>query len=105
MSDKHKILLVCSSGMSTSLLVKAMQKAADSEGYPAEVAFAPVAGFEDRLEGVKAVLAGPQIKHRFEEMKGICGESKIPVEIIPNQIYGLVDGKKALDLAKKMIAG
>lgn len=91
--------------MSTSLLVKAMQKAADAEGYPAEISFAPVAGFEDRLDGVKAVLAGPQIKNRLEEMKGICSESNIPVEVIPNQIYGLVDGKKALELAKKMIAG
>jgi PTS system cellobiose-specific IIB component len=82
-----------------------MQKAANAENYPAEVSFAPAAGFEDRLEGIKAVLAGPQIKHRFEEMKRICDEAKIPAQLIPTQIYGLVDGKKALELAKKMIAG
>jgi len=98
-----KILVVCSSGMSTSMLVKSMQKAADSENYPVKVESAGVAGIEDKISEAEAVLVGPQIKHRFDSLEDISRTAGKPIKLIPRQIYGLMDGKAALDLVKKMI--
>lgn len=105
MSLKKKILLVCSSGMSTSLLVKAMQKSALEEGFAADISSAPVAGVEETLKGCDAVLVGPQIRHRFEQLKIIADKTGVPIKLIPAQIYGLVDGKAALALVKKNDGG
>ena len=104
MTEKTKILLVCSSGMSTSLLVKAIQKETDKQNFPAEVSSAPVAGFEDIIKGADAILVGPQIRHRFERLKEIANREKKPIMIIPPQVYGMVDGKAALNIVKKMLA-
>ncbi len=105
MSSNKKILLVCSSGMSTSILVKSMQKASIEGNFPADISSAPVAGIEDKLGDVDALLVGPQIRHRFSKLKEIAEKAKVPIELIPAQIYGLVDGKAALNLAIKMIGG
>lgn len=104
MSAEKKILLVCSSGMSTSMLVKAMQKAATEEGYPAGVSSAGIAGIEDMVKSADAILVGPQIRHRFDALKQICDGAGVPVQLVPTQIYGLMDGKAALKMVKEMMA-
>ncbi|MCD4782416.1 MAG: PTS sugar transporter subunit IIB [Candidatus Eremiobacteraeota bacterium] len=103
MSSKKKILVVCSSGMSTSLLVKAMRKAADKEGYEVEISSAPIVGAEDLMPETDAVLVGPQMRHRFEEIERIFAVADVPAKLVPPQVYGLMDGKAALEIAKKMI--
>ena len=75
------------------------------ESYPAEISSAPVAGIEDKLSDVDALLVGPQIRHRFSKLREIAEKAKVPIELIPAQIYGLVDGKAALNLAVNMIRG
>jgi cellobiose PTS system EIIB component len=105
MTDKKNILLICSSGMSTSLLTRAMQKVADEENYPVSVISAGVAGIEARFGETDCILLAPQIRHRLDSMKEAAEAEKVPLEIIPPDIYGLVNGKKALEIAKKMIKG
>ena len=105
MYSKKKILVVCSSGMSTSLLVKAMRKAANNEGYDVEISSAPIVGVEELLPETDAVLVGPQMRHRFEEIERIFARADVPAKLVPAQIYGLMDGKSALEMAKKMIMG
>lgn len=98
-----RVLVVCSSGMSTSMLVRSIKKAADEEGYPIDVVASGVAGIEEDMKSSDAVLVGPQIRHRYDNLKKMANESGIPIEMIPPGIYGLMDGKAALKLIKKMI--
>jgi len=98
-----KILLVCSSGMSTSMLVRAMQKVADTEGYDVKIESAGIAGIEDLLKDADAVLAGPQIRHRFDSLKEMASALGKPAELVPQHVYGLMDGKAAIELVKKML--
>jgi PTS system cellobiose-specific IIB component len=99
MIDLIKILVVCSSGMSTSLLVKAMQKAAGSTGTPAEIKFSSIIEAEDKIEGFDVVLVGPQIRHRFDNVKNIAEQAGKIAALIPNHIFGTMDGKAALKFA------
>ncbi len=97
-----KILLVCASGMSTSMLVKAIQKAAGDGNYPLKVTSAGMAGIEDRLGEVDGILVGPQIRHRFENLEEASARAGIPARLVPTQVYGLMDGKAALDIIRDM---
>jgi cellobiose PTS system EIIB component len=105
MTDKKNILLVCSSGMSTSLLTRAMQKAADEENYPVSVLSAGVAGIEEKFGETDCILLAPQMRHRLDFLKDAAGAEGVPLEIIPQDVYGLMNGKRALEIAKKMIKG
>ena len=61
-----KILLVCSAGMSTSLLVSKMQKVSEERGLDYEI-FAEANADIGRFNGkVDVGLVGPQIKYALK---------------------------------------
>lgn len=93
-----KIYLFCSAGMSTSLLVTKMRKAADEKGLTdLEIeAFAEAKAGELGAQA-DIVLLGPQIKFREKSIKEKLPTK--PVMVINMQDYGLVNGPKVLDAA------
>lgn len=103
MEDKRLILLVCSSGMSTSMLMREMQKAADGQGLPFVISSAGTAGIEDEIRRADAILLAPQVRHRFESFSEMAREAGKPIQIVPPEIYGRLDGQKALEMASKMM--
>ena len=54
-----KIMLCCSSGMSTSLLVKKMKEEADKRGLDAEIQAFGAAEFDLQMPHYQVVLLGP----------------------------------------------
>lgn len=100
-----KVLLVCSAGMSTSLLAAAMTAAAEAAGTPLEVAAAGVSELPEALVGVSAVLVGPQVRHRFGQIEAACREAGVPAGVIDGRVYGLVDGPAALAQAVALAEG
>lgn len=68
---KKTIMLVCSAGMSTSLLVTKMQKAAEDKGLEADIFAVSASEAEDHLinKKIDVLLLGPQVrfmKSQFE---------------------------------------
>ena len=98
-----KIALFCSAGMSTSLLVTKMQKAAESKGIEVSIDAYPEATMEKELDNVDAVLIGPQIKYLLKKLKKICDEKGVPISVINTMDYGMMDGEKVLSQALKMM--
>ena len=78
-----KILLVCNAGMSTSMLVKRMLKAAEEIGVQVEIEAKPLAVAKKEIGEVDIVLLGP----------------------INMKDYGIMDGKKVLEHALQAIGG
>ncbi len=106
MAEKKKIYLFCSAGMSTSMLAQAMQKVGDEHNLPVEVRAFPIGRVDDvaRDERPACVLLGPQVHHQYEETKArIEGELDIPVGILDQQAYGMMDGEASLKYAVKLI--
>ncbi|MCF8698140.1 PTS sugar transporter subunit IIB, partial [Enterococcus faecium] len=69
---KKTIMLVCSAGMSTSLLVTKMQKAAEEKGMEADIFAVSASDADNNLESknVDVLLLGPQVrfmKAQFEQ--------------------------------------
>ncbi|HWS43712.1 MAG TPA: PTS sugar transporter subunit IIB [Pseudoflavonifractor sp.] len=96
-----RIILVCAYGMSTSLLMKKMKAAAEAEGIALEVsAHAPLEVQEAPL-AADIIMLGPQVAyHRAAIQK--CYPN-IPVETIDMLSYGMMDGKKVLHDAMKLV--
>lgn len=97
-----RILLFCSAGMSTSLLVTKMQKAAQEKGVDVVIDAFPEAEMAKHLDGADVVLLGPQIRFALARAKKTCGEKGIPVDVINSMDYGMMDGEKVLKKALEM---
>ena len=89
------ILLVCSAGMSTSMMVKKMQEAAAAKGIEAEI------WAVNNVEKMDVMLLGPQVRFLESKMKGIAGGK--PVAVIDMQAYGTMNGAKVLEQALKLL--
>ncbi len=99
-----KIMLACSAGMSTSLLVTRMQKAAKERGLDAEIwAISETAlTTEYAANPCDVLLIGPQVRFRLNSIKDQV-KNAIPVDVIDMRTYGMMDGAKVLDQALKML--
>ncbi|MBU3142798.1 PTS sugar transporter subunit IIB [Clostridium sp. CF012] len=98
-----KILLMCAAGMSTSLLVVRMEKYAKETGINDIVIKAePVDDLDKNVEDFDVFLLGPQVKYKEKWVKEIVEEKHKKYACIPPQVYGLVDGKKTLELALEL---
>ncbi|CCN69580.1 PTS sugar transporter subunit IIB [Vibrio nigripulchritudo] len=99
-----RILLCCSAGMSTSMLVKKMQEAADKQGLECKIDALSVSAFEDAVSNYDVCLLGPQVRFQLEEMKKVTDRIGINIAAIPPQAYGMMKGdavlKQALELIK-----
>lgn len=92
-----KIHLVCSAGMSTSLLVNNMKKAAPAD-Y--EIDAGPFAELEEIVDHYDVILVGPQVRFQYDNIKAICTEHGKRCALIDMRVYGCMDGKKAVELAQ-----
>jgi PTS system cellobiose-specific IIB component len=97
---KH-ILLVCNAGMSTSMLVKKMQNEAKASNIEVSIEAKPLAEAKKDLANYDCILLGPQIRYELKNVKGMAGD--LPVDVINMQDYGMMNGKKVLKTALKMM--
>lgn len=100
----QKILLCCSAGMSTSLLVEKMKKVALERDLVVEIEAIPVAEFESRIDEAAVVLLGPQVRYKLTAFKQVADAKGKPIEVIDMMAYGMVNGAKVLDQALALIA-
>ncbi len=102
---KKTIMLVCSAGMSTSLLVTKMQKAAEEQGIDAEIFAVATSDFEKNLEekDLDVVLLGPQVRFMKGQFEEKTAEKNIPLEVINMADYGMMNGANVLKQALTLI--
>ncbi|WP_130805913.1 PTS sugar transporter subunit IIB [Senegalia massiliensis] len=92
------ILLVCSAGMSTSVLVKKMQESADQKNIEAKVWAVGDAESQEESKKADIILLGPQVRYLESKIKQQV-DNKKPVAVIDMLVYGTMNGEKALDNA------
>lgn len=90
-----KLYLFCSAGMSTSLLAQKMQDVADSRDLQCEVKAFPIAEIDNFKGEIDCFVLGPQVRFMEKDIKSKV--EPLPVVVLPMNIYGLMDGEKALD--------
>ena len=99
------VMLVCSAGMSTSLLVNKMKAAAAKEGVELEIFAVPEVEITQSIDQADVVLLAPQVRFLFNKLKLELEPKGIPIAVIDGMTYGLMKGdavvKQALELTKK----
>ncbi|WP_099221883.1 PTS sugar transporter subunit IIB [Listeria costaricensis] len=98
-----KIMLICSAGMSTSLLVKKMEEAIAAKDLEITVLAVAEADVDKNIKGVKVVLLAPQVRYLAKNLKRKMESLEIPVAIIDGIDYGTMDGEKVLNQALFMM--
>src|SRR5699024_5015726 len=99
------IMLVCAAGMSKSLLVSKMQKAAEERGLEADI-FANSANEADgslESKDVDVLLLCPQVRYIRSQFEKKVEDKGIPVDVIIMLDYGMVNGAKVLDAALELM--
>ncbi|MDW6002235.1 PTS sugar transporter subunit IIB [Vibrio mangrovi] len=98
-----KIMLCCSAGMSTSLLVKKMEASAKVRGIDADIKAYGASEFSDQVGNYQVVLLGPQVKYMQPDLQKEADKYGIRVEPINMMDYGMQNGDKVLDFAIELI--
>ena len=96
-----KIILLCNSGMSTSLMVQKMKDAAAAEGLECAIAAYSTDKAAEVASDADCILLGPQIQFQADEVRAAC--PGVPVAVIDMVAYGTMDGNVALARAKSLM--
>ena len=104
-----RIMLVCAAGMSTSLLVTKMEKAAEAQGLESDIfavsASEADAKLEDASKPVDVLLLGPQVRFMKGDFEKRLAGKNIPLDIINMADYGMMNGENVLKQAMNLIEG
>lgn len=100
-----KVYLYCSAGMSTSMLASNMQDVANQHNLPIKVAAFPHNKLEEIISEDRpdCILLGPQVKYMYEETVEQFGSQGIPIAVIDQGDYGMMNGEKVLKSAIRLI--
>lgn len=100
-----KVLLVCSGGMSSSIVVKAVKKEADKQSFPLEIKSVGTGEFQNELEegNYNLVIVAPQVKHRMKSFEEQAKPFNVPVEVIVPMGYTPIGATKVLDQIRKHV--
>jgi PTS system cellobiose-specific IIB component len=98
-----KILLVCSAGLSTRVLVNKMEKCARKQKLKVKIWAVSTDVMDSNMAEADIVLLGPQIRFQLPQMQEKGKIYGIPVEVIPSVDYGLGNGEKILEFAMELL--
>jgi len=104
--EKQKtILLICTSGITSGLLVKNIQGAIDKRGLAIHVYSAPAIMAEQIIQNEKldALMIGPQSKYEVNRLKDYLNYKAIPYKLISKESYEILDGEAVLEDALQLI--
>lgn len=87
------------------MLASKMQKAANEHGLPIEVEAFPDGKIGQIIDErhPDVILLGPQVKFRFNEIAEKYADTGIPIQVIDQGDYGMMNGEKVLKTAIKLM--
>lgn len=98
-----EIVLICAGGVSTSMMVSRMKKAAQEKGLNANIIATGADEFVDEEMSCDILLVAPQISYQYEEIKRDCAERFKIIQMIDRKDYGTMNGAKVLNDAMEKL--
>lgn len=93
-----KVVLLCTLGMSTSLLVSKMRKAANELGIDCSIVAIGEYELKKYEKEADIIILGPQVRYLFNSLRKKV-DSNIPITLINSADYGTMNGNKILNQA------
>jgi PTS system cellobiose-specific IIB component len=100
-----RVLIVCSWGMSTSLLVESMLEAAKERQCELHVEALSAGEYAAKVEEYDVVLIAPQIRHLRKSIEKLAQTIGKPVALIEPFHYATMNGQAVLEQVLRMING
>ena len=91
-----RVLIVCSWGMSTSLLVDSMLAAAKERKCELSVEALSAGEYAERVDACDVVLIAPQIRHLRKSIEKLASSVGKPVALIEPFHYATMNGQAVL---------
>ena len=92
-----RILIVCSWGMSTSLLVDSMLAVAAERRYEISVVALSAGEYAAQVDECDIVLIAPQIRHLRKSIEKLAASAGKPVALIEPFHYATMNGQAVLE--------
>lgn len=100
-----RVLIVCSWGMSTSLLVDSMLEAAAIMQYAVSVEALSAGEYMGQIDTCDIVLIAPQIRHLRKSIEKLAASAGKPVALIEPFHYATMNGKAVLEQVLHLLSG
>lgn len=97
--EKISIMLCCGAGMSSGFLAQKARKAAKKKGIAATIEARSESEATQYFDSIDILLLGPHYASFKDEMTEMAEPHKVKVAVIPQDIYGTLDGAGLLDFA------
>ncbi|GBU10798.1 N,N'-diacetylchitobiose-specific enzyme IIB component of PTS [Erysipelotrichaceae bacterium] len=102
--EKIRMLLCCGAGMSSGFLAQKARKVAKKRGIDASIEARSESEAAQYFSSIDVLLLGPHYGHLQAELAKDGAPYGVRVLVIPQEIYGMLDGDKLLDLALSSIS-
>lgn len=97
------IVLCCASGMSTSLIVEKMKRAAMEQNIEVDINAAGSQNLKEVIQNADVILLGPQMRYAMKKIEEEV--PNVPIAHVAMKDYGMMNGrailKQALELLEK----
>lgn len=100
-----RVLIVCSWGMSTSLLVDSMLTAAETRKIVLTVDALSAGEYAENVEACDVVLIAPQIRHLRKSIEKLAASVGKPVALIEPFLYATMNGPAVLEQVLGLLSG
>ncbi len=100
-----RVLIVCSWGMSTSLLVDSMLAAAAERKYEVTIEALSAGEYAAKVDECDVVLIAPQIRHLRKSIEKLATAEGKPVALIEPFHYATMNGQAVLNQVLHLLPG
>lgn len=100
-----RVLIVCSWGMSTSLLVDSLLAEAAAAHFELQVEALSAGEYAARVEECEVVLIAPQIRHLRKSIEKLATSVGKPVAMIEPFHYATMNGQAVLEQVMLLVSG
>lgn len=98
-----RVLIVCSWGMSTSLLVESMLTAATASKYALTVEALSAGEYAAQVDNCDVILIAPQIRHLRKSIEKLAATAGKPVALIEPFHYATMNGQAVLEQVQSLL--
>ncbi len=98
------ILIVCGAGASSTFLASRMRSLAKERGLDVTVQPLSIESLVDSLPVADAVLVGPHLEDRFEQLSADAASHRVPIALLPQAAFGPSGAGVAIDVVTTLVA-
>ncbi|GGE27653.1 PTS lactose transporter subunit IIB [Pullulanibacillus camelliae] len=99
------VLLVCGAGASSGFMAGAARKAAKKLDVDIQFKAKSESEISENLNDIDLLLVAPHLKYMIDDVKEECDKAGVKYAIIPQKIYGVLDGKGLVKIAEEQLQG